>query len=30
MDSSALEDLYPFLPKEETEKWLRMALGENG
>lgn len=28
MSSSALEDLYPFLPKEETEKWLRMALGE--
>nr|WP_325185731.1 thiamine pyrophosphate-binding protein [uncultured Oscillibacter sp.] len=28
MSSSALEDLYPFLPEEETEKWLRMALGE--
>lgn len=28
MSSSALEDLYPFLPKEETEKWLRMGLGE--
>jgi acetolactate synthase-1/2/3 large subunit len=27
MSSSVLEDLYPFLPKEETEKWLRM--GEN-
>lgn len=29
MSSSVLEDLYPFLPKEETEKWLRMALGED-
>lgn len=28
MSSSVLEDLYPFLPKEETEKWLRMATGE--
>lgn len=27
MSSSVLEDLYPFLPKEETEKWLRMGLG---
>ena len=27
LSSSVLEDLYPFLPKEETEKWLRMALG---
>lgn len=27
MSSSVLEDLYPFLPQEETEKWLRMALG---
>lgn len=26
MSSSMLEDLYPFLPREETEKWLRMAL----
>lgn len=25
MSSSSLEDLYPFLPKEETEKWLRAA-----
>ena len=30
MSSSALEDLYPFLPREETERWLRMALGEEG
>lgn len=29
MSSSVLEDLYPFLPKEETEKWLRMGLGED-
>lgn len=29
MSSSVLEDLYPFLPKEETEKWLRMAMGED-
>lgn len=29
MASSVLEDLYPFLPKEETEKWLRMGLGES-
>jgi len=28
MSSSMLEDLYPFLPREETEKWLRMGLGE--
>lgn len=28
MSSSVLEDLYPFLPKEETEKWLHMAMGE--
>lgn len=27
MSSSVLEDLYPFLPREETEKWLRMGLG---
>lgn len=26
MTSSVLEDLYPFLPREETEKWMRMAL----
>jgi acetolactate synthase-1/2/3 large subunit len=26
MSSSVLEDLYPFLPREETEKWLCMAL----
>ena len=25
MSSSTLEDLYPFLPGEETEKWLRAA-----
>lgn len=25
MSSSSLEDLYPFLSKEETEKWLRAA-----
>lgn len=25
MSSSSLEDLYPFLPKEETENWLRAA-----
>lgn len=29
MSSSVLEDLYPFLPREETEKWLRMGLGED-
>ncbi|MCI9577938.1 MAG: thiamine pyrophosphate-binding protein [Oscillibacter sp.] len=29
MSSSVLEDLYPFLPKEETEKWLRMGLGKD-
>ena len=29
MSSSVLEDLYPFLPREETEKWLRMAMGED-
>lgn len=29
MSSSLLEDLYPFLPKKETEKWLHMALGED-
>lgn len=28
MSSSVLEDLYPFLPKEETEMWLRRAVGE--
>lgn len=25
MSSSVLEDLYPFLPKEETEKWMSIA-----
>lgn len=29
MSSSALEDLYPFLPEEETEKWLQMGLGKD-
>ena len=29
MSSSVLEDLYPFLPREETEAWLRAALGED-
>ena len=29
MSSSVLEDMYPFLPREETEKWLRMGLGED-
>lgn len=29
MSSSVLEDLYPFLPREETERWLRMGLGED-
>ena len=28
ISSSVLEDLYPFLPEEETEKWLRMAMGD--
>lgn len=27
MSSSVLEDLYPFLPKEETEKWMSIATG---
>lgn len=27
MSSSILEDLYPFLPKEETEKWMNIAVG---
>lgn len=26
MSSSVLEDLYPFLPEEETNKWMRIAL----
>ena len=27
MSSSSMEDLFPFLPREETEKWLKAAEG---